>query len=239
MSMNFSEFKHRLGADPASQDPEFLRARHSSPEFAREAEAAEQFEQKLMRATRLPVPVSLLEELQDISQGAPASARPWWGYALAASLLLAVATAGLVWQMDGSRVSSLESDLAYHYQLDGPKLLLMAEGQSASNVEEVLNHFKAQMSPELSRMVGYIKICRTPDGETAHMVLHTEHGPVTLIFMPNRPVADDGVVVFDGMQAQLVALANGSAAIIGTSDQDISGVYALVVNAITPLEASA
>jgi hypothetical protein len=239
MSMNFSEFKHRLGADPASQDPEFLHARTSSPEFAREAAAADRFEQKLMRATGLPVPVNLLEELKTISQGAPAGARPWWRYALAASLLLAVATAGVVWRIDGSRMASLESDLAYHYQLDGAKLLLMAEGQSASNVEEVLNHFQAQMSPELSRMVGYIKICRTPDGETAHMVLHTEHGPVTLIFMPDRGVTGGGLVVFDGMQAQLVSLANGSAAIIATSDQDISGVYALVVNSITPLEANA
>ena len=33
MSMNFSEFIRQLGAEPRSQDPEFLRARQSSPEF--------------------------------------------------------------------------------------------------------------------------------------------------------------------------------------------------------------
>ena len=33
MSMNFSDFKRLLGADPRSQDPETLRARQSAPEF--------------------------------------------------------------------------------------------------------------------------------------------------------------------------------------------------------------
>lgn len=237
--MNFSEFKQRLGADPASQDPEFLRARASSPEFAGAAAAADRFERKLVLATRLPVPANLQEELKGIGQAAPTGPKPWWGYALAASLLLAVAAGGVAWRTDRPGASSLQSNLAYHYREDGAKLLLKAEGQSAGNVGEVLTHFRAQMNPELSHMVAFIKICRTPEGETAHMVLHTEHGLVTLIFMPGQAVGDGGLLAFDGMQAQLVSLAQGSAAIIGTSGQDVSGLYALVVNAITPLEASA
>lgn len=239
MSMNFSEFKHQLGAEPGSQDPEFLRARNSSPEFAKEAEAADQFEQKLLRATQLPVPANWVEELKPITQGDPSGTQTWRRYALAASLVIAVAAAALVWRMDESRDVSLESDLAFHYQADGNTLLLLANGQPASNVEDVLAHFQVQMTPELSHMVGYIKICVTPDGESAHMVLQTQQGLVTLIFMPDRAVIDGDWVVFDGMKAQLVSVANGSAAIIGTSDQDISGIYALVVNSITPRDTSA
>jgi len=47
MSMDFSEFSLRLGADPRNRDPEFLRARDSSPEFSAAAELAERFEQQL------------------------------------------------------------------------------------------------------------------------------------------------------------------------------------------------
>jgi hypothetical protein len=47
MSMNFSEFKKLIGADPWSQDPEVLRARNSAPEFEQAAGDAEAFERKL------------------------------------------------------------------------------------------------------------------------------------------------------------------------------------------------
>ena len=46
MSMNFSEFKKLLGADPRNSDPETLRARESGPEFEEAAAEAEAFEKK-------------------------------------------------------------------------------------------------------------------------------------------------------------------------------------------------
>ena len=56
MSMDFSEFLRRLGAEPGKQDSEMLEARQSSEEFERAAVAAERFESRLTRAVQLPVP---------------------------------------------------------------------------------------------------------------------------------------------------------------------------------------
>ena len=53
MSMNFSEFKRRLGEDPLNMDDEMLRARQSSPEFERAAAEAEAFERSLSAAMTL------------------------------------------------------------------------------------------------------------------------------------------------------------------------------------------
>ena len=53
MSMDFSEFLRRLGADPGNRDPEFLHARKSDPEFEQAAAAAEAFEARLERAADL------------------------------------------------------------------------------------------------------------------------------------------------------------------------------------------
>ena len=68
MSMNFSEFKKRLGADPLNRDPETLRARNSAPEFERAAVEAEAFERKLRSAITVSSPGDgFLEDIMSIT----------------------------------------------------------------------------------------------------------------------------------------------------------------------------
>ena len=95
------------------------------------------------------------------------------------------------------------------------------------------------MTPEMDRMVGLIKYCPTPAGKGAHMVINTDQGPITVIFMPDTTVTDGDIVEFDGMKAQLVSLERGSAAIIGTLTQPVSSFHTLVQNAIVPLNLEA
>ena len=45
------------------------------------------------------------------------------------------------------------------------------------------------------------------------MVLATENGPLTVIYMPGTEVTDHEVLAFDGMEAMLVSLERGSAVI--------------------------
>ena len=88
MSMNFSEFKKLLGADPLNRDPGTLRARDSSPEFEGAAEEAENFERKLHSALAVNTPAdSFLEGILDIPGSATGqvATRPRW-FAIAASV---------------------------------------------------------------------------------------------------------------------------------------------------------
>ena len=55
MSMNFSEFKKLLGADPLNRDPETLHARASGDEFEQAAREAEDFERRLKGALDVAV----------------------------------------------------------------------------------------------------------------------------------------------------------------------------------------
>ncbi len=64
MSMNYSEFIRQLATDPASQDPVFLRARQSSPEFIQAAAESDQFEHRIRRALAVPTPQDLLPDLK-------------------------------------------------------------------------------------------------------------------------------------------------------------------------------
>jgi hypothetical protein len=235
MSMDFSEFKRLLGAEPRSGDPDFQRARHSSPEFEQAAAEAERFETKLERATTIPVPDGLLADIMTISQQAPEpeKSRGWMPMALAASVLIAVGTVGLVWNMNPGW-DSVEDYLVDHYRHDGEKMVTRADSASPGEVQAVLSELNVTASPALAGIVGVIKYCPTPDGRGVHMVVNTEHGPATVIYMPDTEVTDRELVTFDNLEAIMVALQKGSAAIIAPDEQDISGLYAIVQDSILP-----
>jgi hypothetical protein len=91
-----------------------------------------------------------------------------------------------------------------------------------------------QTASELEEVVSVIKYCPTPDGKGVHMVLNTNDGPVTVIYMPTTEVNDREVLQFDDLQAMLVSLEKGSAAIIGTGAQSISALYSVIQDSILP-----
>jgi hypothetical protein len=238
--MDYSEFRRQLGAEPRSRDADFLRARDSSPEFREAAVAAERFEDKLERALTLPAPPGLIDSLLAATRRAPASRRrSWWPAALAAGLLLALTAGGLSWRAS-HHWDSVEQYVIDHYYHDGVKMLEEARsGQvaptEAADLRALFARFDAQAAPALTELIGVVKVCVTPDGQGIHMVLNTEGGLVTVIYMPDTGVADRDSFEFDGQQALLVRLQHGSAAIVGAGPQSAADFYALVQESILPL----
>lgn len=235
--MDYSDFIRLLGADPRSRDPEFLRARDSSPDFRAAAMQSDRFEQKLERALAVDVPPTLIEQLRGVAQNparpgdTPTPHKSWRAFAMAASLLVAVGAAGLIWRMNAGW-GSVEEYVVDHYHHDGPALLARANGQPPEEVSALLADFGARLEPALAGIVSVVKQCPTPDGKGVHMVLSTERGLVTLIYMPQTPVTDGEQIVFDDSEAVLVQLRAGSAAIIGLREQDVAGLHALVQSSI-------
>jgi hypothetical protein len=172
--------------------------------------------------------VDWLAELKETSPLTAGRQTRWRYYAMAASVLLVIAAAGITWRMNSMNFDSTEQYVAYHYNHDGDDVLARAGGQQADNIEKILAGFNVALAPELAGKVTLIKYCPTPAGMGAHLVVDTASGPVTIIFMPDTPVADGEMLAFDGMQAQLVGLARGSAAVIGTPAQDVAKLHALV-----------
>jgi len=225
--MNFSEFKKLMGADPGNRDSETLRARQSAPEFEAAALAAEAFEKKLQSAVQIQPPADLLKRIQDIGQ-APVRRRNWIPLALAASLLVAVGAGGLYWKQT-HYWDNVESYVAEHYAHDGTGVMGRASVKMPDgDIEKVLAKLDATAATPLSGHIMYIKFCPTPDGRGAHMVVSTDQGPMTVIYMPEIQVSEGEIVRFDQMHATLVNLEQGSAAIIGTQSQNVDGLVAMV-----------
>jgi hypothetical protein len=236
MSMEFSEFRRLLGAEPRSRDPSFLRARDSSPEFRAAAAEADRFEEKLERALALQVPADLPDLLRAIPASAPSAGqhRRGWRFAMAAAVLIAVGAASLTWRMN-SDWDSVPDYVADHFRHDGPAMLALATSEpAAADVGAVLAEFGMTASPALAGIVSVIKTCPTPDGKGVHMVLDTERGLVTVIYMPGTAVADGEHIRFDDRDAVLVALGSGSAVIVGSESQQVAGLHGLIQASLVP-----
>lgn len=160
MSMNFSEFRKLIIADPWSQEPELVLARKSDPPNSKQP---------------------------------PLMLRPW----------IRKAT---------TRVP-------------------------AEEVERIMASLNASAGQSLTGMVKLIKYCPTPLGRGAHLVVSTADGPMTIVFMPRTKVRDGEMLEFDHKHAYMVNLEHGSAAIIGRSEQPVSGLQALVRSSITSSQA--
>jgi len=237
MSMNYSDYTRLLGADPRNRDPEFLRARDSSPQFREAALDADRFESQLERALAVEPPAGLVEALARIpllEESPSKKGGAWWPAALAASLLLAVGAAGLSWKMQPAW-DTVPDYVVDHYRHDGARLLAHANGDAAVEVSDMLAAFGVEAEPELAGIVSVVKSCPTPDGKGVHMVLNTERGLITVIYMPETAVTDGERVTFDDREALLVALPKGSAVIIGSGPQGIAHFQPLVQGAIHPV----
>lgn len=231
--MDFSDFLRRLGAEPRSRDPGLLAAREQSARHQQAAAEAEAFEQRLETALLVPVDGAALtrELLDNIEQPGTRARWPW--LAMAASVLVMVGVASLL--LRSAPPQDLERYVQEHFEHDGAAVLAMAQGLSdPAQLEETLAQLGAEASETLNRQVLFVKFCPTPHGRGAHMVVQSAQGPVTVIFMPDTQVTETRLVRFDGMQASVIALAAGSAAIIGKTGQDDAAMQSLLRNSILP-----
>lgn len=236
MSMNFSEFRRRLGAEPRGQDPEFLQARDSSPEFRQAAEEADRFENQLERAVGIGVPAGLLDDLRSIPTQTPRDrSRGFrWQLALAASLLVAIGAAGVYWKRD-SHWDTVEDYVVDHYRHDGARALSAAGTEIKEDLTALLAEFGVRAEPEFAAIVNVVKKCPTPGGGGVHLVLSTQKGLVTVIYMPRTQVEDGERFAFDDKEAILVALPAGSAAVIGSTPQQVAQLHSSVQHSILPI----
>lgn len=194
---------------------------------------SDRFERLLREALELPPPAGWTADLERLP--ARSRRRPQiFRFALAAAVVLALAAAFLFSRLDQGP-QTIEEYVAQHFHHDGPLVLERGVGQIADNVEAMLAPFGFGMEPAAAGQVGFLMLCPTPDGIGVHFMVHTETGPVTIILMPRTSVDDGRRFDFDGMQAELVALPRGSAAIVARTDQDIGGMHEFVQASLRPV----
>lgn len=232
MSTKLTEFIKRLGADPREQEPEHQLDRPSGPEFDEARREAAAFEEQLKAALDVTPPTDLVDGLVDIAEQPAAPRRRWM--AIAASLVVAAGAAALLWNTTGAP-QSLDEHVAWHYALDGQRVLEMANPDfDLATGREILAQFDFTADAEMESHIRFVKICPGYDGDSAHLVVQTEAGLVSIFIMPGVRT-EEHLVEFDGMQAYLVSLSGATAAIVGRTEQGVAAYRDMVRNALTRL----
>lgn len=239
--MNFSEFKRQLGAEPRNQDPEFLAARDANPEFRAAAEEAERLEDRLDAALSMKMPLGLLEGITRIPQESArrdgsAGPQTWRWVAAAAAIVVTVGFASMRWYESTFHWESVEAFASEIWTHDGSMMLEQADGQpmDPSEARELLASVGMNASSALVAQIDVLHKCRTPDARGAHMVVITEQGPVTLIFMPKVQTENGHVRPFGDQVAATLSLPRGSALLFGPNEEIISAVYAMAREGLQP-----
>ena len=238
--MNIEEFRRRLMTEPDRRDADMRAAEHWDPEFAVAAREAETFEAELKAALELPVPDGLIDRL-----AGKASSRPprsaWlpisgiWANAAAVTLVLAAAVLAQV-SFDPPGHAELREHLRWHWSLDGPEALAMAQLPSPQFRDlRVLHRFGLEAKQPLAERIAISKFCPAPGGTGVHLVLETAAGPVTVFFLPETRLArrlEFGLD--DERQARVFNLGQGSIALIAEAGMNLDPVARLLQSELRP-----
>jgi hypothetical protein len=152
---------------------------------------------RLQAALELPLP--------DFRQ----AARPTRRYAMAASVVLALLVAGGVWLIQSP--PALAGEIVAHVQ-DEAGSWDQRQLVPASMVSDVLRQAGVQFDSSLP--VVYAMACSFHGRRVSHLVVQTDHGPMTVMLLPHEKVQKRTEFSENGFHGVLLPAGEGSVAVL-------------------------
>ena len=212
--MNCQEARLQIGADPGSDDPQI--AAH----IAQCAECS-RYRQELRDMDRI-VSAALRVDFPAVRPTARISPRPLW--AIAASLLV-VLVGALAWLLNPR--DTFAAQVIDHVNGEAFSLVRTAQPADAAELEEVLARAGIRLKPD-QMLVSYAARCEFRGHAVPHLVVQTEHGPVTVLVLADETVKSKRIDE-EGFEGVVVPAPRGSLVVLG---QDGQPVAATVLNAL-------
>jgi hypothetical protein len=154
-------------------------------------------------------------------------------FALAASVLLAAgAWFGLHTESPVHDVSPLAPEVIAHIRHEPASLVVTASAVPQAEFEGVLRAGRAMLAGPVGR-VSYAKLCPFRGRMVAHFVVQGEHGPVTVMLLPDEDVAAPTPIEEEGFAGTLVPVdGGGSLAIVGEPDEPLEDIRDRLLQAL-------
>ncbi len=230
--MNSTDFQTQIETDPHSLDPEFIAAREKDPKLRRAWHEAMQFEASLAKALQVPVPDDLKSRITFYQAGHAYRLihRRW--LAIAASLVLVTAVGTSWWWKN--HPGPIEQFVLEALMMEPSEFMTESE-LPKEKVEQLLASLNTRIEGNLGH-VRFMKTCPTPGGTGARMVLMTDSGPVTILYMPKAQLSKRIEFEVKDMKGAIVALEEGAAAIIGNSNRQIAQVENGWIRRLKPMK---
>ena len=226
--MNCQHATLLIGADPYASSPELTEHLQSCPACAEFRSEMVTLESNIRRALE-SAPAAAVQAppkapVSDISEARVASAPRrrapstiWRGWAIAASVVLAVVAA--LWIVRPS--DTLARDLIAHVNGE-PQSWDSAQAVDTRSLEAILSKAGVADSRIASPDVTYAQTCFFRGHFVPHLVLHTVGGPVTVIVLPDEHVTKRQSFYEEGFSGVIVPAQHGSIAVLarGTANVD-------------------
>lgn len=227
--MNYFEFKKILDADPYSKDPDFLKAKTNDPRCLKAYQQAMNKEQVIKDALNIPVPKFEIEHIKFRQAQDKHNSYRQQFLAIAASAVLMVG-AGLFFLNDNQ---STELEKFINEALMMEPTVYMSEAEIPHNeLEPLFASINTSLNGDLGD-VHFMKLCPTLNGKGARMVLMNDlNQPITVLYMPNSPVDEAINMQMDGLKGKIVALEQGSAAIISKPHESTAQIESALINSL-------
>ncbi len=234
--MDCRQFRRSILTDPSDQDPALRAHRESCAECAAYARSLLSFEERLGRALRVTVPAAggRLDPGRRVVPLRRAGSPPWvrrggW-MAMAASVLFAAVVAGGLWIAVPSE--TLARDVVEHMAEEPQAWARTDVAVPLPKLADAMQDAHVRLAPG-APLVSYANRCGFRHHNVPHLVVQTEHGPVTVMVLTHEHVWRRTRFDEEGYRGVIVPMpGHGSLAVLskgGTmAPQDIDAVAARV-----------
>lgn len=223
--MNCIQFRRILMENPHSEDQAWGEHASTCPACRAAYERALAFEAKLIQALRVPVSSGLESRVRSARarDGAHSARREhrFW-IAAAAGLILALGAnlwVHLVRMPAPLAGSDLAARVVEHVGAE-PELLTELEDVSPQRLQSVLQPLGTRLTGHIGKLT-HVGLCTLSGRPIAHLVLAGTEGPVTVLIMPQEPIAATHRIDSPTLRGRVQPTATGSLAVVGTGYKDV------------------
>lgn len=225
--MNCLEFRREKLADPRRLRPETQAHGSGCPACAAFAREVDESERALDRALMTPVPEGLADRIIFQSRRPRAAWRAW---ALAASVLIAVALGFSFW--DGQQKADEYARLAIEHVVMEPESLAVTRNPDPEAFRAVVQNFGGSVK-DMPGKIRYIRLCPFEDGLAWHVVFETPEGLATLFLVPGKKPKAVQAASVSGWSAVVHPTERGYYAIVTASSDATSRFLQMLRDCIT------
>jgi hypothetical protein len=233
--MSCEEYRQALTADPAWTDETgHVAVCADCQAFTRKLQS---LNLDIDRAMQIDGPELAMPDLPDVDAARvttlPSRGRSWaplW-FAAAATVVLA---ASISLRMSGLFVTydSLAEEVLAHLDHEPMSLRVTDVPVSNERLQRALPATVAALDRERA-LVTYANPCIINGHRVPHLVVQGQHGPVTILLMPEERVAEAIPLEGEGVHGMIVPTGDGSIAIIANRDEPLDLLRRNVIESIT------
>ena len=195
------------------------------------------FELKIRRALEIDVPELVLPELPAIETDKVVSladrrrvSTPTW-FAVAATVLLAAFIGVRFADNSGVANDSLADQVLAHVSHEPSALRVTDQAVSDERLYKVVPANIAEMDHSAG-LITFANTCPINGHDVPHLVIQGEHGPITILLMPNENVGAAVTLNNTDSHGVILPVGDGSIAIVGARDENLENVRKQVLQSV-------